>query len=64
MICLKGDFKLNVKLKESGMLDMLEIPTPLGFLNQAEMQAVAAMGNSMEQMNKVIEILLGGGKVF
>ena len=59
LICLKGDLKLNVKVKESGMLDMLEIPTPLGFLNRAEMQTVAAMGNNMEQMDKVIELLLG-----
>ena len=59
LICLKGDLKLNVKVKESGMLDMLEIPTPLGFLNEAEMQTVAAMGNSMEQMDEVIELLLG-----
>ena len=41
------------------MLDTLEIPTPLGFLNRAEMQAVTAMGNNMEQMDKVIELLLG-----
>ena len=59
LTCLKGDLKLNVKVKESGMLDMLEIPTPLGFLNRAEMQTVAAMGNNMEQMDKVIELLLG-----
>ena len=59
LTCLKGDLKLYVKVKESGMLDMLEIPTPLGFLNRAEMQTVAAMGNNMEQMDKVIELLLG-----
>ena len=59
LICLKGNLKLNVKVKESGMLDMLEIPTPLGFLNRAEMQAVVASGNNMEQMDEVIELLLG-----
>ena len=59
LICLKGDLKLNVKVKESGMLDMLEIPTPLGFLNRAEMQAVEAMTSNGDKMDKVIEILLG-----
>ena len=59
LICLKGDLKLSVKVKESGILDMLAIPTELGFLNQAEMQSVAAMTNSMEQMDKIVEILLG-----
>ena len=56
---LRGDLKLNVKVKESGLLDMLAIPTELGFLNEAEVQSVAAMANSMEQMDKIIEFLLG-----
>ena len=40
LIFLRGDLKLNVNVKESGMLDMLAIPTPLGFLNQPEMQII------------------------
>ena len=59
LICLKGNLKLNVKVKESGMLDMLAIPTPLRFLNEAEMQAVEAMASNGDKMDKVIELLLG-----
>ena len=59
LICLKGELKLNVKVKDSGVLDRLEIPTPLGFLNQSEMQSVEAMASNGDKMNKIIEILLG-----
>ena len=41
------------------MLDLLVIPTELGFLNRAEVQTIADMLNDRERMDKIIEILLG-----
>ena len=59
LIFLKRKLKLNVKVKDSGMLDMLEVPSALGFLNRAEMQRIEAMATEMDQMDKIIEILRG-----
>ena len=59
LVFLKGDLKLNVKVKESGMIDKLEIPQPLAFLNRAEMQTVKSMATDMDRMDKIIDFLLG-----
>ena len=59
LIFFRGDLKLHVNVKESGMLDMLAIPTPLGFLNQPEMQIIKSLPNEMDRMDKIIDFLLG-----
>ena len=59
LVVLKAKLKLNVRVKESGMLDMLEVPSELGFLNQAEMQRIEPMATEMDRMDKIIEILRG-----
>lgn len=59
LIFFRGDLKVHVKVKESGMLDMLAIPTPLGFLNQPEMQRIKALPDEMDRMDKIIDFLLG-----
>ena len=59
LIFLKHELKLNVKVKDSGMIDMLEKPSALGFLNRAEMQRIEAMTTEMDRMDKIIEILRG-----
>ena len=59
LIFFRGDLKLHVKVKESGMLDMLAIPTPLGFLNQPEMLIIKPLPNEMDRMDKIIDFLLG-----
>ena len=59
LIFLKRKLKLNVKVKDSGMIDMLEKPSALGFLNRAEMQRIEAMATEMDRMDKIIEILRG-----
>ena len=59
LICLRGDLKLKANVRKSGMLDMLAIPTPLGFLNQHEMKNIKALNDDMEQMEMIIDFLLG-----
>ena len=59
LICLRGDLNLNVNLKGSGMLPMLAIESPQGFLNQYEMRNIKALSNEMDQMDKIIDFLLG-----
>ena len=59
LIFLKHKLKLNVKVKDSGMIDMLEKPSALGFLNRGEMQRIEAMATEMDRMDKIIEILRG-----
>ena len=57
LIGLKADLKLNVNVKDSGMIDMLEIP--LGFLNRAEMQDIKACTTDRDRMDKIIGFLRG-----
>ena len=59
LICLRGQLKLKVNVKKSGMLDMLPIETPLGFLNEHEMKNIKALDNEMEQVDMIIDFLLG-----
>lgn len=59
LIFFRGDLNLNVKVQQSGMLYMLAIPTPQGFLNQPEMQIIKDLPSEMGRMDKIIDFLLG-----
>ena len=59
LLYYKGDLKLNVEVKASGMLDELVLSRPLGFLSRHEVQSVEAKTDEMERMDKIIEFLLG-----
>lgn len=65
LVSLRGELKLNVNVGESGMIDKLEkppiiSPEALGFLSAPEMLQVRALKpNHSDQMDKIIEYLLG-----
>ena len=58
LVALKGELKLNVKM--IALANILEIPAG-GFMSRAEAQSVRAMTGDDQQMELVIEILLGKG---
>ena len=56
LVALKGKLKLNVKMIE--LANILEIPAG-GFMSRTEAQSVRAKTGDGQQMDLVIEILLG-----
>ena len=58
LVALKGKLKLNVKM--IALANILEIPAG-GFMSRAEAQSVRAKTGDDQQMELVIEILLGKG---
>ena len=59
LLYYKGELKLTVEVKESGMLNELVLQRPLGFLSQYELKSVEAKTDDMERMDKIINFLLG-----
>lgn len=61
---LKGDLKVAVKVKDTGMLDKLEKPlvdsgASLGFVNREVMLRVKALPTQMDMMDMIIDHLSG-----
>ena len=58
LVALKGELKLNVKM--IALANILETPAG-GFMSRAEVQSVRAKTGDDQQMEQIIDILLGKG---